>query len=210
MIHQPYYLLITYHPGTDTYTIQNTLYMKPVTIPDMAITGKTAQDILDFIHDGKGLKSDITSIKKQWAKTDTLHTYYTVNKLYDEPNRIFLNLFLDSSNSKQQNYSLKWKAGDDYLDARNGELLGDTAKQWKGKTKLINATNQFIRDAGLTGNCETYLDTYDCSFRSIHLNPGVVTDSISFRKAIDKFILPMKRCTETCDMISDLHMQRPI
>jgi len=188
LVHQPNYLLITYHKDTALYTVYNTLYMKQISIPDTVISGKTAQKILDFIHDEKGLNPELTGIKKQYAGTDTLHTFYKMQRIYDDMFQMQLNLFPDSTNDKFEGFSLKWKTGEDLLDASNGELLGNTAKQWKEKIKLITAANQFIRDAGLKGNCESSINMYTFRFQDIHLSADAAKDSICFRKAIDTYV----------------------
>ncbi len=197
LVHQPYYLLITYHPETDTYSIHNTLYMKPITITDKVVSLETIKATFNIVIDPNNRKSDFSSVKQTYALTDTasIHGDLFFNNQRDYYHYFLtLNLFPDKPDDANSSFSLQWKCSNtDYprtvycINAATGELRGEAQKLWQENIPLIKAANNFIKIAKLSEKSSFKIDYGRIDFSDIEVTLNV-RDTTEFRQVSDYYI----------------------
>ena len=196
LVHQPYYLLITYHSDTKSYKIYNSLYLKPIQIPDQVISSKTAKSIFNFIFDYGNLNTDLLSVPLAYLSTDidNMQTLYDT----DQDISIYLNLYpcSESNSNSVSEFCLQWKYpspyapnitihGDYYIDAVTGELKDRAAKYFNKKLHIVSAVNECIREMGYAGNCSVNIFDDEIQFNDIKV-PMTFQDTTCFRRFAEK------------------------
>ncbi len=202
LVHQPYYLLIVYHPQINSYSVYNKLYMKPVSIPDKVISKQTAQTMFDMLESNTNLNPDINGVKKEYVLTNTLKTvYYNTSDPDYIRLEIALNLYPDKVNNQIVGYKLMWKTGDEIdnkvnlIDAEKGELSEALMDLLQKKRPFIDAANWFIRNIHVSGKVYAEynegggrLSFSRLSFSDIKYPDVVIRDTEAMHREADKFI----------------------
>jgi hypothetical protein len=211
LVNQPFYLLITYHPDTSTYTINNTLYMLPVEIPDKVISPDTAKNIFTFLFNDGNMNPEISSIPLEYTSTDTLRNSFEYSTGDDYARYLTLGLYPLLPDDKTSGFLLQWKypeplyydgskVNNFLLNAATGELRANALKRWQKREPAIKAAKDFILKAGFIGNCNVYFSSYSdigINFTDIVLTNNSITDSSSFHKYSKKL----------ADLILDMYRQ---
>ncbi len=196
LVHQPYFLLITYQADTSTYTIVNELYMKPIIIPDKVISPLTAKTCYEFLFDDENLNPHIGRLPKVYSLTDTV----SMEILYDDFTelKLYLNLYSNTDKRTGTEFTLQWRYpnsyyfyniphGDYLIDAQTGKLNADAAKYWKEKLPYKKAVKDCVRNMHLVGNCSPYIPENSIVFSEIKIPPEFI-DTTTFHQYVKQYL----------------------
>jgi hypothetical protein len=167
LMHQPYYLLITYNKDSNSYSVFNNLYTCKISIPDKVISVNTAVTLYDFVLDSSNMNPDLNSVILDFVSTDTTKVEYTyIDRRYELNFDVYLNLYPLDPNNVSSGFKLQWKRPDGWnngdkfyknllIDAATGTLLADLKEIWDLKIPLVLAANKFIKASGIAGKAFT-------------------------------------------------------
>ncbi|MFO7659790.1 MAG: hypothetical protein R6V77_02655, partial [Candidatus Cloacimonadaceae bacterium] len=195
---QPFFLLITYHPDTDTYSVFNTLYTGEIIIPDQVIDLNSAIAIDDFISDRNVDNTDLDSIKLTFAETDTLPSVFRfdMSENGDYYKQFSLNLYPVGQDDISSGFLLQWLIKRPlyeyipepfFLTAETGALRTDALQYWTKRKKQIIAAADFLSQIGLKGKIKPSITGRDITFYGIKLT-SVLKDSVSFKTLTDTLV----------------------
>lgn len=196
LVHQPYILLITYNPETDSYSIHNNLYMKPINIPDKVVSLETIKATFNIVLDTNNRKTDFESVEKTYALTDTASVQgESFGNDSGELFHYFLNLYPNESGNVSSGFSLQWKRTysdypntDFFVDAYTGGLKGEALKFWQENLPLIKAANYFVKIAKLSDKSRIHVEYGRLSFEDFEAKPDI-RDTTEFHRLADNYVV---------------------
>lgn len=196
---QPYFLLVTYHPRTDTYSIKNTLYMQPIVIPEQVISLISVGRILSYITREVNVKADFPDFQPEYVTTDSIKAINEYGDNDYDKILIRLNLYPVYGDNGSEGFSLLWRYHkyyyhdtDYFIDAQTGNLTGVAAQEWQEKNILIKAAQDFINGNGLYGNCKFILGERSLAFYDIKV-PEAIRDTLHFKQLTDKYVTALRK-----------------
>lgn len=217
LVHQPYYLLITWHPKSKTYTIHNTLYQGKINIPDKVVNIsylKSAYDLMEGENNSNTNYTDLAGLSKEYVDTDTLKTMYVILSPHSLPipkfyryEKVFLNLYPTGEKGSSKEFSLQWiypRSLSDYsdfiIDAQTGNFMGSALRSLQIEKRYTDACKNFLKDSGLSGNSAVKAQYSDDALTISGIKiPFEINDTLSFHKLTDKYMPSIRRMCRQLD-----------
>lgn len=201
---QSYYLLIIYHKATDSYTIVNNLYMKPVIIPETIIDAKSAFAIYEVIVDNPLHLKEWSEIPIRRIPVASASYGFS---LWGDSEDMRLNIFPASGDSSQAEpeLALSWKSlrfvGNGtpalLIEAGTGTPRGKCAERWQQRQIRQVLIDDFIRQTGFQGEyCSSGTDDGIMRFGEVRFTMPEPVDLASFETNADRIITPFAAMLE--------------